>query len=764
MLLDLYANLFLRHRWVVTLFVVVMTALATWGHLRETPSPLRARAQRQQEQQSPRDSDSTSQLKADRQEANQSDDDESPKSQALLVVESEDFFRPSTIDALRKMVTAVEDLPAVASVIWLERLPITNMFGVTEPLIPPSGSSQDRYVDTRRRVLEHPLAVGQLISADGQTMLMPIVFDWLNVESDADCTEAILVAARGSLDESGIDGMGVKITGDVPLFVAQNDALHRSQMKFQVIGYLLALVVTIFLFRGVSAVLIVASAPAAGIFWSIGLLNLLGHSTNTLTNVILPVLVSMIGLTDGVHLMMHIRECRTRGLSQAKSAREAILRVGMACALTSLTTCIGFGSLMVASAEFIRDFGEACAIGVVVSFCAVVTLIPLLSCTVIGRHVHVGHANDLISHQLRGSLGFVNWTMRHPRIVTALAVLLTIGFGAISLTLRPDNVTKNSLPNDSEMYAALAHCDDAMGGIDTSQVVITWPDDVQADDPRIFHLVESVQTLIDRQPLLKHPLSICDLLATFPTDDGDLSTKMSFLELLPPPLKALFVNDELRQTIITFRIRDDGIAKYEPVFRKIESQFASVNSAYPGFQIELSGESVRRSRDLYQVVVDLAKSLGVASVVIFVVITLVYRSLRIGLISIIPNVFPLVFTGTVLVMMGGALDFASVCAFTVCLGIAVDDTIHFLTRFEKSEESSLADSIRSTYLGVGTAMVTTTVILVLGFGTALTSELPDHRMFAGMACATIAAALVGDLLFLPAMLVCFPAKKDSQVH
>ncbi len=173
---------------------------------------------------------------------------------------------------------------------------------------------------------------------------------------------------------------------------------------------------------------------------------------------------------------------------------------------------------------------------------------------------------------------------------------------------------------------------------------------------------------------------------------------------------------------------------------------------------------MRRSRDLYQVVVDLAKSLGVASVVIFVVITLVYRSLRIGLISIIPNVFPLVFTGTVLVMMGGALDFASVCAFTVCLGIAVDDTIHFLTRFEKSEESSLADSIRSTYLGVGTAMVTTTVILVLGFGTALTSELPDHRMFAGMACATIAAALVGDLLFLPAMLVCFPAKKDSQLH
>ena len=268
---------------------------------------------------------------------------------------------------------------------------------------------------------------------------MPIVLDWINVTSDADCTEAIVTAARSSLAGSNAEDIRVRLTGDVPLFVAQNEALHRSQQKFQLIGYLLALLVTIVLFRGVSAVFIVASAPAAGIFWSIGLLNLLGHSTNTLTNVILPVLVSMVGLTDGVHVMMHIRECRAGGMSQSEAARQSILRVGIACALTSLTTCIGFGSLMVASAQFIRDFGEACAIGVVVSFCAVITLIPWLSCTVIGRNVHIGHSSDLISHQLRGSLTFVNRIMGHPRIVTALAVVLTIVFAGISLTLRPDS-------------------------------------------------------------------------------------------------------------------------------------------------------------------------------------------------------------------------------------------------------------------------------------------------------------------------------------
>ena len=107
-----------------------------------------------------------------------------------------------------------------------------------------------------------------------------------------------------------------------------------------------------------------------------------------------------------------------------------------------------------------------------------------------------------------------------------------------------------------------------------------------------------------------------------------------------------------------------------------------------------------------------------------------------------------------------ALDFASVW-LTVCLGIAVDDMIHFLTRFQQSRHLPLREAIRSTYLGVGTAPVTTTVILVLGFGTTMTSELPDHRMFASMACATIAAALAGDPIFLPRCWSVFREKKTG---
>jgi predicted RND superfamily exporter protein len=167
---------------------------------------------------------------------------------------------------------------------------------------------------------------------------------------------------------------------------------------------------------------------------------------------------------------------------------------------------------------------------------------------------------------------------------------------------------------------------------------------------------------------------------------------------------------------------------------------------------------------LYQIVVDLATSLGTAAVIILVVMALAYRSLRIGLITVVPNMFPLAVTATFLALTGRPLDIASVCSFTVCLGIAVDDSIHFLTRYQEelSEAADPAEAVQRAFVGVGTALIMTTLVLIAGFGTVLTSDLPGHRTFAIMACWTIGAALVGDLIFLPALLLCFGPRPRQQ--
>ena len=212
---------------------------------------------------------------------------------------------------------------------------------------------------------------------------------------------------------------------------------------------------------------------------------------------------------------------------------------------------------------------------------------------------------------------------------------------------------------------------------------------------------------------------------------------------------------------ITVRIQDLGIAHYEPVFDRIKQRLDQLQTNYPGFEMTLTGDPVTRGRNLYRIVTDLASSLGTAAITIFVVMTLAYRSLRIGLITVVPNLFPLVVTACMMVLFGHPLEIASVCAFTVCLGIAVDDTIHFLTQYrsEVDRHGDVEQSLRDAFQGVGSAMIITTFILIAGFGTVLTSDLPGQRYFATMAVSTIAAALVGDLVFLPALLATFSQKQ-----
>ena len=165
----------------------------------------------------------------------------------------------------------------------------------------------------------------------------------------------------------------------------------------------------------------------------------------------------------------------------------------------------------------------------------------------------------------------------------------------------------------------------------------------------------------------------------------------------------------------------------------------------------LEGDAIWRWRNLYQIVVDLASSLGTAAVIIFVVLGMAYRSVRIGLISIFPNVFPLAVTGTWLVLNGYNLELVSVCPFTVCLGIAVDDTIHFLSRYEEERQKTddRQAAIRQAFTGVGVSLVMTTVVLVAGFSTVAFCDSRDHHIFATMAPSRSALPWSATLSFCP---------------
>jgi len=585
---------------------------------------------------------------------------------------------------------------------------------------------------------------------------MLISFDWDFVRSDEQCSTGLKETAIATAQQHPDVPLDFYVTGQVPAYLVAMKTHESNQIKYQAIGYCVIVVMAIILFRGIRPVLIVVMAPVTGLIWTMGILNYFDLGLNPFNDVILPVLLLLVGFTDGVHLMVQIRRLRASGMDQDSAIQKALNQVGMACFLTSLTTAIGFSSLTLARHEWVQEFGWCSVIGVSLMFVSVVTVIPLVSVTALGRNLHAGHEKSLIDRNLQKIGGIVEFVLRRPATFSAAGVLLTILFTGCALTLRPDERRSTALPESSEVAQALRHMDKVLGGLEFSEVSITWKPEVESTSPEVLDVVTEVDDLLHTEPLIGYPLSIRNLIDSLP-GEGNSTDRFPMVDLLPPSLKRAFYTPEYRTATVTFRVQDLGIAKFGPVFERLQTGLQKIQTRHPQFEMELNGSAVWRWKNLYRMVIDLAASLGTAAGIILCVMALAFRSIRIGLISIVPNIFPLALTGTWLALSGQPLELVSVLAFTICLGIAVDDSIHFLTRFteEVGQTDDLETAIRKAFGGVGVALVMTTVVLVTGFSTVAFSDSHDHHIFATMGGLTISAALIADLIFLPALLRCF---------
>ena len=668
----------------------------------------------------------------------------------LLVIESDDFFQVERIHALWEAVANIEQLQDAHGVLWAGSVPHVTFLG-QQPVFPGRDADEDEVLTAKQRVTDHLLIKGQLLSEDGRTLLLG-VFAW-NEEAMQKC----LKAARQRLEPHG---MTVRITGRAALGRARQREFDNDHERILYTAMALIVGLALIIFRGLPAILVTCSGPGVGVLWTLGWLALLGEELNELTQIILPVMSMIIGFTDAVHIVVHVRQERVAGKNQKEAAETAMLHVGLACLLTSITTSIGFASLLIADAEIIQSFGRSSAISVLVTFVAVVLVVPLLSGSWLGRNIHRGYERDVVGQNVQK----LSWTMdgvvRHARLVTFLGVIATGALAIGAFSLQPDYRLAHRIPHDCEQWQAMEHCDKAFGGIRFLRVLIEWPDSMPREE--VWQLILDLEKRLDEEETLGRSLSVRHWLSVVPGAEDP--SKLGLTSFLPEEFRYEFWNAEKRQAQVVSRMQDLGMTVYGPVVDRLEASFRELEKQHPGVRLRVTGEAIVESLIVQRVVRELFHSLLLAAVVIFLVITLAFRSLRLGLLSIVPNIFPLAATASLrAVFFGTSLDISSALSFAICLGIAVDDTIHFLIRFqhEKDFGHDTAEAIRRTFVTVGSALVMTTVVMLSGFGCVMISHLPTHFLFASMAFTTIAAALVGDLLILPALLAQFPGGDEN---
>lgn len=744
-MMNRFADLLMTHRRWFALAIAVVSALAVVGVTQLTFDDRPREIIRSKDA----DHDALFELHADF----GSDDTE-----CGIVIESDSLFAPRTVAAWRSIIDGLDAIKEVERIRSIDSVIVFGEGGA-RPIIPANGAPEADFAAAALEAAQHPMVAGQLLSKDGRTMLMLVHLS--SITTSVDGAAPVIEAIYEVLDAENGD-FAASVTGLPALRVEIIQTIQREQVIFFAIGAALSTLVCGLLFRRLAAVAIVSIAPIVGAVWALGVLGLAGEKLNVI-NSVLPTLVLVIGFTDCVHLMVDVRHSRAMGLPEREASRSAVRHLGLACALTSVTTAIGFGSLAVAKIDIIQRFGVACAVGTLCTFAAVITILPLLASTKFGRRV--GPTQE--EQDARPPRSFSRVTeavVGRPRLFALLGVALTTAAIIIAARLRPDVTFFESLPDESRSGAALAHVDDSFGGILFVHAQIEWPESMEAYSPELLAVINEVHAAYDSEAEIAAPISIRNLLLAMPggedADADSLTAQAALLRRAPPSVQSLisrFVNVEKRRTLVSGHLRDSGAAAHKVSFASMRTKLADIHNAHPDFKLRLVGTTVVAARNLTTMIGDLARSLAIAALVIFGVMAVVFRSLRLGLISVIPNVFPLVVAGAVLVAIGKPLQLTSVIVFTVCLGIAVDDTIHFISRFKRelAVDGDTKEAIRRSFRVVGQALLLTTAVLLAGFAPLMLSEIPALRNFSMLTCIALGSALLGDLVILPALLLLF---------
>jgi len=638
--------------------------------------------------------------------------------------------------------------------------------GYAPPLVPdqlPEGAAFDDMVKALR---ENDIVKGKFLSDDGQLALIVMSLDRKAVADQG--PRAIIGGIRETLDKS-LEGSGLtaKLTGAPVMQLEIRNAVERDRFVYNGLGFAGGLVVAYLFFRRLSLTLIAVMGPAIAILWTLGAVGALDFRLNLFINVLTP-LILVSGFSDSMHLVFAIRRDIMSGVDRLTAARNAVLDVAPACLLTAMTQAISIVSFAFAESALIRTFGIAALIAVGLSYTAVAVVVPTLAALLI-RKAKPGAA-EAPKHDEGGGIGvlhhltsaIVRGAIRLPVLFSVLGVLAVAATGYAYVRLEPHYRLADQVPDREQALAATGRLDQKLTGANPVHVMIQWQGAGKLYDGATLATVAAAHGVLEKTAGLGNVWSI-DSLRRWLAEAGDtrIETVKKYISILPEHLVRRFIDKSETAVLVTGRLPDVDASQILPVVERIDKALDAVRKANPGYEISVTGLPAIAARNSAKLIGELNWGLVGDIFVIFVFLAIALRSLLVGVTSVLPSLFPIFATGALLWATGEGLQFASIIAITVAFSLAIDSTIHFLNRFRIEEQrlasagGSAADALMATVHHIGPAVVLTTIVLALGLGVTVLSDLPSLRLFGRLAAVCLFSSLVGQLVILPATIALY---------
>lgn len=718
----------------------------------------------------------------------------------VVAIEAPDIFRRSFLRRLEKLhKDLAENVPHLADITSLVNA--RNTRGevdrlIVEDLLEHFPESDTELEALKERVMTHPLYRNRLISKDGTMTAIIIETDLADTQAPADVlsgfddevsgadtvaknrgrtkneiAETVVTCVQGITENFDADGFRIHLAGSPVVMKVHKTAMMRDMGRFLLLAILTIGICLYLMFRRLSGVLLPFLVVILSLFSTLGLMGLCGVSF-TQPNMILPSFLLAVGVGASVHILALV----FRRLGQGEDKRSAIVYAmghsGFAVVITSLTTAVGLASFATTALAPIASLGIFGGAGVLLSLFYTILMIPALL-AILPLKQPTGKSTPARSYDRFD--GIMDWVMeialRRPKMITIMTFLFLAAGLAGALQLQFSHDTLEWLPSSWDCRRATETIDRVMGGVLNIEVLVDTGVENGLYDPEVLkhldRLAGELETFDNGRVRVAKASSITDVLKeihqALNENRPEFYTVPDNPDLIPQEF-LLFENsgsDDLEKvTDASFRLARFTVQVpwldafyYVPLLQKIKTDFQAV----------FGHRATVATTGLLQIFVhtveaaarSMAQGYIIAAVLITLMMILMVGGLRMGIISMIPNLAPVVLAMGLMYLLRFPLDVYTMMIGTIALGLAVDDTVHFMNGFRHyfNDGDDAREAIRKTLRTSGRAMLITTVVLAVGFFMFTFASMRNVIRFGGLTGFTLLLALAADFFSLPALIM-----------
>ncbi|MDF0491818.1 efflux RND transporter permease subunit [Bradyrhizobium yuanmingense] len=673
----------------------------------------------------------------------------------LVVVEGKTLLERSNLEKLRDFVTdlqLVEGTRGLVSLFSARQAPAPGKLpAALFPAELPEGAAYDKFIET---VKNNEIIRGKLLSEDGTLALIVLSLDPEVVASNK-LTKTVADIRALMKETLGDTGLNVQLSGVPVMQLEIRNAVERDGLTYNILGILAGCIIAIIFFRKISFMIAAAFPPMIAILLALGALGWANFNLNMFLNVMTP-LIMVISFSDSMQLTFAARDRLIAGQDKFTAFKNAVLVVGPACVLTHGTAGISFIALMFSDSDLIRKFGEAGLAATIIALVAVLSLVPVFGVLFVRNEKVFAVKFQGADAGVQALRNFCYWIavrmVGRPGLFSLIAVLFVGGLGVIYANLEPRYRLADQVPDKRQAVAASDRLDAKLTGANPVNVLIVFPKGESLYSPQTLQTIAEVHATVEKSAGVGNVWSLETLRRWLAEKAGsaDVATLKEYVSVIPEHLVRRFIDAEQDAVVVAGRVPDKDSSQLLPIVDKLDSELDAVRKKHPGYEIAVTGLAAIAARNSANMIEKLNHGLTIEFALVAIFIGLAFRSWVVTLACILPGIFPVVMSGTVLWAMGEGLQFASVVALTVSFGLGLSATIHFLNRLRLENKPGVGSALaveRATVL-VGPALILTTVVLACGLVVTVFSDLPSLRLFGWLSAFSMVMALVADLFIL----------------